>query len=50
MREVAAHAAGPMERRPDGIESPGGVRCLLLQNPNVLLSGGADGWVQHCSA
>ncbi len=45
VRETPAHAPGPLERRPDGIESPGGVRCLLLQSNNVLLTGGADGWV-----
>lgn len=41
----SGHAPGALERRPDGIQSHGGVRCLLLQSENVLLSGGSDGYV-----
>lgn len=42
-RETQAHATGPPTRRPDGKQSYGGVRCLVLQTDRVLLSGGADG-------
>ncbi|WIA35025.1 hypothetical protein OEZ86_003516 [Tetradesmus obliquus] len=41
-----AHAKGPLQHRPDGMQSNGGVAALvLLADGKTLLSGGADGHV-----
>eukprot|EP00775_Hariotina_reticulata_P006916 gene6916-7132_t len=43
---TAAHAAGPLTRRPDGTSSHGGLSCLVLsEDGKTLISGGADGHV-----
>lgn len=48
MEAFQAHDKGPIVRRPDGIESYGGVRCLIL-HPNLqeLISGGSDGYLKR---
>lgn len=48
MEASQAHDKGPLIRRPDGIESYGGVRCLILHpNQQELISGGSDGYLKR---
>lgn len=49
VRETAGHATGPLERRPDGVKSYGGVRCLVLQVGEGD-GGGGRGGGQLCGA